>query len=103
MNATDRIIEKTNRKPGLAAACLTSCRKLIGQIEKTKEAIFAEFRTLLEGDERLLRLALTEAEALAWQTEFPQLFFPTLAMEKAQAVAAWHGRQQSVQRANLQW
>jgi hypothetical protein len=41
----------------------------------------------------LLELAMNEAEALAWQTDFPQLFFPTLAAEKAGAVAGWHARQ----------
>jgi hypothetical protein len=38
-------------------------------------------------------LALNEAEALAWETEYPYLVFPTLAAEKAQAVAKWQVRQ----------
>jgi hypothetical protein len=46
----------------------------------------------------LFRLALTEAEALAWQTEHPQLFFPALAREKVQAVAVWQARQDSLRR-----
>ena len=37
----------------------------------------------------MLRLALNEAEAIAWQTEYPHLIFPTLAQEKAEEVAAW--------------
>jgi hypothetical protein len=37
---------------------------------------------------------LNEAEALAFQTEYPHLLFPTLAMEKIQAVSAWQSRQQ---------
>jgi hypothetical protein len=46
----------------------------------------------------VLKLALNEAEALAWQTDFPHLFFPALAMEKAQATVAWHQRQRAVRR-----
>jgi hypothetical protein len=39
---------------------------------------------------------VNEAEALAWQTPYPHLLFPSLAAEKVQAVAAWQTRQQSV-------
>jgi len=44
----------------------------------------------------MLRLALNEAEALAWQTDYPHLVFPTLAMEKAQGLAAWNQRQRAI-------
>ena len=81
---------------GFTAICLASCRKLISQIQDTKEAILAEFSGRLEDHEHLLHLALNEAESLAWESGFPQLVFPTLATEKAQAVAAWHTRQRSV-------
>jgi hypothetical protein len=66
------------------------------QIAGVKEAIFAESSRALTAPERLVRLALNEAEAAAWQTTYPHLFFPTLAMEKVQAVAAWNARQQSM-------
>src|ERR1051325_4027483 len=89
-------VQKASGKSGLGASCLAACRKVIMQLANAKAAIFAEFREMPRGDERLLRLALTEAEALAWQTGFPQLVFPTLAMEKAQEVAGWHERQQWV-------
>jgi len=79
-----------------AAACLTSCRKLLAQLEKTKTAIAAEFREAFGAPEQLLHLALNEAEALAWQTEYPFLVFPALATEKAQAVANWQARQRSI-------
>jgi hypothetical protein len=46
----------------------------------------------------LLRLALNEAEALAWETGVPHLIFPTLAMEKVRSVADWQSRQKLVQR-----
>jgi hypothetical protein len=81
-------------QPTFAHACIASCRKLLARIESTKAGILAEFRESLKEHGHLLDLALNEAEALAWQTEFPQLLFPALATEKAQAVATWHARQQ---------
>ena len=80
----------------LADACLTACRKIVQRLGQAKEMILREFRTSLPGHEQLLRLAVNEAEALAWETEFPHLVFPTLAMEKAQAVAAWHEHQNAL-------
>ena len=55
-----------------------------------------DFAALIEQEPRLVRLALNEAEALAWQTGFPELVFPILAQEKADKVSSWHERQQSV-------
>jgi hypothetical protein len=72
------------------------CRKILAQIAGVKEAIFAESARAFPAPERLVRLALNEAEAAAWQTKFPHLFFPNLATEKVRAVAAWNARQQSV-------
>ena|SRR5205085_4079053 len=80
-----------------ARICLASCRKLMVAFEKTKRAIVAEFRETLVGHQQLIRLALNEAEALAWQTEFPHLVFPSLATEKLQALANWDARQRSIQ------
>ena len=73
-----------------------SCRKIRAQIAGVKEAIFVESSRVFTTPERLVRLALNEAEAAAWQTKYPHLFFPTLAVEKVRAVAAWNARQQSV-------
>jgi hypothetical protein len=73
--------------------CLATCRQLLEQTEKTKDAILAQFRGT-KAHERLFRLAVTEAEALAWQTPYPHLVFPVLAEEKAQAAATWQKRQQ---------
>jgi len=83
-------------RPTFAHHCRASCRRLLAQIEKTKNSILAEFRGTLGAHEQLLGLALNEAESLAWQTAFPHLVFPMLATEKAEAVAAWHARQQSM-------
>ena len=68
------------------------------QIARAKEAMLFEHAESVGPHARLLRLALNEAEALAWQTEFPHLVFPTLALEKAQAAVAWHQRQSALRR-----
>ena len=81
-------------------ACVTSCRKVLAQIARVKEAVFAESRNTLQTQEHLLRLALNEAEALAWQTMYPHLVFPVLATEKVQEVADWNAHQQFVRRPN---
>ncbi|HTY86835.1 MAG TPA: hypothetical protein VMB80_05165 [Candidatus Acidoferrum sp.] len=82
----------------MANVCLASCQKLATQIEHTKKNLLAELRETFEVPEQLFRLALGEAEALAWQTDYPHLVFPDLATEKIQSVAAWHARQQSLVR-----
>jgi len=78
---------------------LASCRKILARMAGAKEAIFHDAFKALRAHERLLRLALNEAEAAAWQTRYPQLVFPTLATEKVQAVIAWDTQRQSLQRA----
>jgi len=80
----------------LRKACGASCRKIRAQIAGVKEAIFAEYSRVFSAPEQLVRLALNEAEAAAWQTKYPHLIFPTLATEKVRSVAAWNARQQSV-------
>ena len=98
MKTTEQIHKQTRAGRKFVNVCLAPCRKLIAQIEKPQNAILAEFRTTRGASEHLLRLAVNEAEALAWQTAYPHLVFPTLATEKAQAVAAWDARQQSIRR-----
>lgn len=74
--------------------CIGMCKKLMAQMENVKAGIVSEFRDRLDDHQRVLELAVNEAEALAWETGFPQLVFPTLAVEKARAAAGWHARQQ---------
>ncbi len=93
MNALNR--KTVNR---FAAGCVASCQKLLAQVARVRNAIQTEFRETLKVNDQLLRLALNEAEALAWQTDYPHLLFPTLAQEKVQAVAAWNHHQQRVRR-----
>jgi len=76
--------------------CVASCKKLWAQMEEVKEQIVAEFRGRLDEHQHMLDLAVNEAEAVAWQSGFPQLFFPVLATEKARAITSWHLRQQSL-------
>ncbi len=75
-----------------------SCKKLLAGIEQAKDRIASEFQETLESHGQLIQLAMNEAEALARQTEYPHLLFPSLAMEKIQTVAAWQTRQQSLHR-----
>jgi hypothetical protein len=84
----------TTRRSSFLEACTSSCKKLLAGIQNIKAALLNEFRQTTFGQERLLQLALNEAEALAYETGFPLLTFPVLAREKVQAVAAW-GRQQN--------
>ena len=80
----------------------TTERHHLGRIHSTLEGVRAaierEFASLLERQPRIFRLALNEAEALAWETEFPHLVYPALALEKVDAAAKWYARQQSVLR-----
>jgi hypothetical protein len=89
---------ETARRQGkgtaLAAACAASCQKVVDQVARVRESLYAEWREILATQERVLRLTLNEAEALAWQTELPHLVFPVLAEEKVRAVVRWNLRQQ---------
>jgi hypothetical protein len=80
----------------VSSACLSMCRKIKSQIAKSKVAVLTQFRGLVAEHERVLLLALGEAEALAWQTRFPQLVFPDLAEEKARSVVRWVAAQHRV-------
>jgi len=62
---------------------------------RLREVVRTKFASLWERRPHLLHLAITEAAALAERTGYPQLFLPTLALEKAEAAAAWHLRQRN--------
>jgi|GEM_PF-7064795 len=74
-----------------------SCQKILTQMKNARLAVYRQFRDVIADHEQALRLALNEAEALAWQTPFPQLVFQDLAEEKARAVQAWSIHQREVQ------
>jgi hypothetical protein len=67
-------------------------------LERLRRAVEGEFVQVRGTHGHWVTLALNEAEALALQTGVPHLVFPELAREKARAVAAWHRRQQKLQR-----
>jgi hypothetical protein len=77
-------------------ACASSCQELVSKIQGIKRSLLAEFRQKLNAHDKMLPLALNEAEALAYETDFPLLVFPTLAQEKAEAIAAWRSHQQAL-------
>jgi hypothetical protein len=79
-----------------------SCQELLNRIKSAKEDLLSEFRPSVGPYDRMLRLALNEAEGLARETDFPLLVFPTLAREKAEAVTAWKVRQQGMRNHVLQ-
>lgn len=87
---TEQVPAQRGTGSGLKQACLASCQRVLAQINDAKAAIFAEYRDTLNAQEQLLRQALNEAEAMAWQTGYPHLLFPALATEKIQAAAGWN-------------
>lgn len=78
--------------------CAVACEKLLSQLNQVKQNIQAEFQGAFGLHKHLLRQALVEADALAWQTDYPHLFFPELATEKASQAASWRARQQAMLR-----
>ena len=88
---------KNNVEQTFTDRCLQSWKVLLTEIEQAKNIIVNDFHETLDTHGNLFRLALNEAEALALQTDYPHLVYPTLAMERVQAVVAWRRRQQAVE------
>ena len=83
---------KTNYKNIIKADYWTaSSQKLVVGIWRAKQKLVARFQAASELPKRLVQVALNEAEALAWETGFPQLVFPDLAEEKIAAISKWYG------------
>jgi hypothetical protein len=95
MNTTNE--NKNTAEQSLANRCLQSCKVLLTEVEQAKNMIVNDLHETLDTHGNMFRLALNEAEALAWQTDYPHLVYPTLAMERVQAVITWRRRQQSMQ------
>jgi len=89
-----------NRARRTARAAASERRETAVQFTNIKNGLTREFGTALGGHGQLLKSALNEAEALAWQTGYPHLFFPALAEEKALAVNRWAARQRRVREAS---
>jgi hypothetical protein len=71
------------------------------RIQSIKDSVLREFDSPTREHAQMLRFALHEAEALAWQTPYPQLLFPVLAYEKAESARQWAERQSRVRSATL--
>ena len=99
-NKANRNQQNVEEEGSFKSVCLASCGKILTQIAKAKAATYNEWRAVVGTEERLLKLALNEAEATAWQTRFPHLVFPALAAEKAKGVVSWNLHQRAVRRRN---
>jgi len=93
VNQKSGSLENTNQKNSFGKSCLNTCMEALARINNVKESILTEARETLHVQDQLLRLALNEAEALAWQTLYPHLVFPDLAVEKIRGAANWSNRQ----------
>jgi len=98
MNAQQE--NNVNYNGTLPAARVAVEGTISNQLNTVKHQIFREFQGELGPNDQLLRLALIEADALARQTEYPELIFPLLAAEKAEKAARWQFRQQFLLRSN---
>jgi len=83
-----------NSSRNIASACVTSCQAVLSGFKRFRDSIVQEFGSGL--DRHLLRVTLNEAEAVAQQTGFAHLLFPTLAMEKVQGLREWQRRQEAL-------
>jgi len=82
----------------LKDTCQELCAKFVEQIGQAKNNLVAEFQGAFAMQQQLLQLAIVEADALAWQTDYPHLLFPSLATEKIERAAQWRTRQHFLMR-----
>jgi hypothetical protein len=66
---------------------------IVARINAYKAGLLEEFSEESETFLRFARLAINEAEGLAFSTSFAHLFFPALAEEKIQYARDWASRQ----------
>ncbi len=97
------LIYQSSSRPPTARAHASPARAVstAALINHVKSDILSEFQADLAEYPQLLRLALIEAEALAWQTDYPHLLFPALAAEKAQTIANWRTHQEQLKQSPL--
>ncbi len=81
----------------LQSACGYCYQRVLGRLADIRATVEREFSRRMGGYEQLLKSAVNEAEALAWQTPYPHLLFPVLAEEKATAAQQWTAHQRAVQ------
>mgnify|MGYP000860882602 CR=1 FL=1 len=66
------------------------------EVLRARRRIENDFVKLRRAEPRISHLALNEAEAIAWQSGWPQLLFPALAEEKLLALSAWRRAQKAL-------
>lgn len=93
-------IDHPQSRTGFGSVAPNNSVRLV--LSRAKDGVLQDYAPLMGEHTHLLRLALNEAEALAWSTEVPQLVFPLLAREKAEFALAWHRRQKAVRRAGAE-
>jgi hypothetical protein len=69
------------------------CNSLIIALDDLKVRLQAHYESRFPGEDRLIRKAIEEAEALAWRTQYPHLFLPDL-VEEAMARLRASGTQE---------
>jgi hypothetical protein len=79
----------TKLNNSVSATCARTYNKIASLISRSRALIVEQFRELAADHQHALRLVLNEAEALAWQSEFPHLLFQDLAEEKARGFSDW--------------
>jgi hypothetical protein len=78
-----------------------SRENILAQAEELKSVLVKRLSAeYADVGERMVFLAVNEADALASLTSEPLLVLPTLAEEKVQEAAAWSARQRSVLRSD---
>lgn len=80
----------------LRAACGRCYQAALRRLAAMKVTVEREFAQTMGGYNPLLKAAINEAEALAWQTPYPHLFFPVLAEEKAAEAQQWAAQQRAI-------
>jgi len=68
-------------------------KKLAAKLNEYKVSLLEELSSESETFHQLARLAVNEAESLAWSTPYAHLFFPALVEEKIQYARQWTSRQ----------
>ena len=87
----------------LRATCVHCCQDVLRRLEAVKDSVQREFGRAMAGYEQLLKAAVNEAEAVAWQTPYPHLLFPALAEEKAAEVQHWAVQQRAIRQGTRSW
>jgi hypothetical protein len=80
----------------LQAACVACYHGATRELAAAKAQVELEFGKALGQYRQMLKSVINEAEALAWQTPYPHLFFPVLAEEKAAEAIQWVARQEAI-------